>query len=333
MSVRTLGHTAWLETDEHGRFAYSFNETTTTPGLHSVLIHATADGLGGEKTGFADITYRVEGGSGLSAEEKILATEDARKYLNANENDFANDLVGSLLYEYYNDLYQIHLEKIAREQQLQEQNNQLLKNRAIALNETNNRIDDNEKKIDQASKYSYEKLISNTDPSIRDDVIHQINYTMTTFQEAQDAIKLIQESGTSYEDAVNIYSESNPLSRETLEMILAGYSYDDIQEYMRTKDMGENTSAVDSNSTVLGIPTNDLNSTVTNQTVAENIIISEPTYSLHISATALNWDLPPSGTSINLTGSAIGLSSSGKIMVGVNGTLVELQLHELKITK
>ena len=37
-------HTAWLETDEHGRFAYSFNETTTTPGLHSVLIHATADG-------------------------------------------------------------------------------------------------------------------------------------------------------------------------------------------------------------------------------------------------------------------------------------------------
>ena len=223
--------------------------------------------------------------------------------------------------------------KKLQENQLQEQNNQLLKNRAIALNETNNRIDDNEKKIDQASKYSYEKLISNTDPSIRDDVIHQINYTMTTFQEAQDAIKLIQESGTSYEDAVNIYSESNPLSRETLEMILAGYSYDDIQEYMRTKDMGENTSAVDSNSTVLGIPTNDLNSTVTNQTVAENIIISEPTYSLHISATALNWDLPPSGTSINLTGSAIGLSSSGKIMVGVNGTLVELQLHELKITK
>ena len=333
VSVRTLGHTAWLETDEHGRFAYSFNETTTTPGLHSVLIHATADGLGGEKTGFADITYRVEGGSGLSTEEKILATEDARKYLNANENDFTNDLVGSLLYKYYNDLYQIHLEKIAREQQLQEQNNQLLKNRAIALNETNNRIDDNEKKIDQASKYSYEKLISNTDPSIRDDVIHQINYTMTTFQEAQDAIKLIQESGTSYEDAVNIYSESNPLSRETLEMILAGYSYDDIQEYMRTKDMGENTSAVDSNSTVLGIPANDLNSTVTNQTVTENIIISEPTYSLYISATALNWDLPPSGTSINLTGSAIGLSSSGKIMVGVNGTLVELQLHELKITK
>ena len=333
VSVRTLGHTAWLETDEHGRFAYSFNETTTTPGLHSVLIHATADGLGGEKTGFADITYRVEGGSGLSAEEKILATEDARKYLNANENDFTNDLVGSLLYEYYNDLYQVHLEKIAREQQLQEQNDQLLKNRAIALNETNNLIDDNEMRIDQASKYSYEKLISNTDPSIRDDVIHQINYTMTAFQEAQDAIKLIQESGESYEDAVDIYSENNPLSRETLEMILAGYSYDDIQEHMETKGMGENTSVADSNSTVLDIPANDLNSTVTNQTVTENIIISEPTYSLYISATALNWDLPPSGTSINLTGSAIGLSSSGKIMVGVNGTLVELQLHELKIAE
>ena len=135
VSVRTLGHTAWLETDEHGRFAYSFNETTTTPGLHSVLIHATADGLGGEKTGFADITYRVEGGSGLSAEEKILATEDARKYLNANENDFTNDLVGSLLYEYYNDLYQVHLEKIAREQQLQEQNDQLLKNRVKGIME------------------------------------------------------------------------------------------------------------------------------------------------------------------------------------------------------
>ena len=208
-----------------------------------------------------------------------------------------------------------------------------LKNRAIALNETNNLIDDNEMRIDQASKYSYEKLISNTDPSIRDDVIHQINYTMTAFQEAQDAIKLIQESGESYEDAVDIYSENNPLSRETLEMILAGYSYDDIQEHMETKGMGENTSVADSNSTVLDIPANDLNSTVTNQTVAENITISEPTYSLYISATALNWDLPPSGTSINLTGSAIGLSSSGKIMVGVNGTLVELQLHELKIAE
>ena len=156
---------------------------------------------------------------------------------------------------------------------------------------------------------------------------------MTAFQEAQDAIKLIQESGESYEDAVDIYSENNPLSRETLEMILAGYSYDDIQEHMKTKDMGENTSVADSNSTVLDIPANDLNSTVTNQTVAENITISEPTYSLYISATALNWDLPPSGTSINLTGSAIGLSSSGKIMVGVNGTLVELQLHELKIAE
>ncbi len=337
VSVRTLGYTAWLETNEHGKFAYSFNETVATSGLHSVLIHATADGLGGEKTGFADITYRTEGGSGLSAEAKILATEDAKKYLNADKDDFTNDLVGSLLYEYYDDLYQTYLEQIERKQKLEDQNNQLLINRELALNTTNNLVDDDEKRTGHISKYSYEKLISNTDPTIRNDVIRQINYTMTAFQEAQDTIKLIQESGKSYEEAVNMYSENNPLSRETMDLILTGYSYDDI-ENMKTEDASENMSVINSNSTTLNVPTNDLNSsvanqTVINQTVAENIVIPEPTYNLYISATALNWDLPPSGTSINLTGSAIGLSSSGKIMVGINGTLIELQLHELKITK
>ena len=38
VSVRTLGHTAWLETDEHGRFAYSFNETTTKDGTDDTKI-------------------------------------------------------------------------------------------------------------------------------------------------------------------------------------------------------------------------------------------------------------------------------------------------------
>ena len=259
VSVRTLGYTAWLETNEHGKFAYSFNETVATSGLHSVLIHATADGLGGEKTGFADITYRTEGGSGLSAEAKILATEDAKKYLNADKDDFTNDLVGSLLYEYYDDLYQTYLEQIERKQKLEDQNNQLLINRELALNTTNNLVDDDEKRTGHISKYSYEKLISNTDPTIRNDVIRQINYTMTAFQEAQDTIKLIQESGKSYEEAVNMYSENNPLSRETMDLILTGYSYDDI-ENMKTEDASENMSVINSNSTTLNVPTKrDLN--------------------------------------------------------------------------
>ena len=332
ISVRTLGHTAWLETDEYGRFAYLFNETMATPGLHSVQIHATANGIGGEKTGFADVTYRTDGGPGLSAEAKILATEDARRYLNANEDDFTNDLVGSLLYEYYNNLYQTHLKQIVREQELEERNNQILKNRAIALNVTNNLINNNDQRTGQISKYSYERLISNTDPTIRNDVIRQINYTITAFQEAQDAIKIIQQSGKSYQDAVNIYSENNPISRESLDMILSGYSYDDL-ERMNMKGVENNMSAVDSNATILDVPVNDLNSTMTNQTVPKDVIIPDSAYNLHISVTALNWDIPPSGTSINLTGSAIGLSSSGKIMVGINGTLVELQLHELIISE
>ena len=56
VSVRTLGHTAWLETDEHGRFAYSFNETTTTTGL-PVLIHRCGGNTGcmSKQNAFADV--------------------------------------------------------------------------------------------------------------------------------------------------------------------------------------------------------------------------------------------------------------------------------------
>ncbi|MDI1495251.1 MAG: hypothetical protein K8823_557 [Cenarchaeum symbiont of Oopsacas minuta] len=331
VSVRTLGHTAWLETDENGTFAYSFNETIATPGLHSVVVRASADGLVGEKIGFAYATYRIDGESGLSAEEIILNTEDAKKYLHANESDFRNDLVGSMLYKYYNDLHKKHLEQTARQQKLDDKNKQILLDRDIAINITNQHIGENEKRLGQISKYSYEKLISNTDPAIRQNIIRQINYTLTVSQAAQDEIKLMQKSGMSYEDAVNKQSEKNFFSHEILTMILDGSSYEDVVEYMGA-NYTQNTTIDNMNATTILDPTIDnLNNTATNHTLVKNMTISEPMYDLHISATAVNWDLPPPGTSINLTGVAIGLSSSGKIMVGINGTLVELQLHTLNV--
>ena len=43
VSVRTLGHTAWLETDEHGRFAYSFHPSSFHPSsFHPSSFHPSS---------------------------------------------------------------------------------------------------------------------------------------------------------------------------------------------------------------------------------------------------------------------------------------------------
>ena len=57
VSVRTLGHTAWLETDEHGRFAYSFNETTTTPGTFCTNTCNSRRTTDRDRHPLRDITY------------------------------------------------------------------------------------------------------------------------------------------------------------------------------------------------------------------------------------------------------------------------------------
>ena len=212
--IRTGSETTKTFTDPWGVFKADFENFERVPGMYTINVIATWY----EMTGIETAKVQVKGdASPVSLLQQKLDTDEAKKYLSANESDFEKDPIGQMLFKYYHGLLQelILENKIAsqpneEELYVQEQRNVAEEFREEAIEERN-------PSHGIFEGLNYEHYVSNLDLEIRDMVVSQLNFTKNIFQEAQIVKAQIIANGGTYEEAQQAYLEMLSIPKEKLE--------------------------------------------------------------------------------------------------------------------
>ncbi len=212
--IRTGSDTTKAFTDPEGVFRVEFKDFQRIPGLYSVNVIATLNGM----TGLASTQFQVRGDVSLfSALQEKLSTDEAIKYLSANESDFEKNPIGQTLFKYYHGLLdELILEKKESRKSLAEEI-YLEQQRVIAKNLRNQAIKEFNPGAGTFSGYQYENYINSLNPEIRDLVVSQLDLTKNTFDEAQKLRDEILANGGTYEEARQAYLDMISLPKEVLE--------------------------------------------------------------------------------------------------------------------
>jgi len=148
---------------------------------------------------------------------KKLSTDEAIKYLSANESDFEKNPIGQTLFKYYHGLLdELILEKKESRESLADQI-YLEQQRIIAENLRNQAIEEFNPGAGTFTGYQYDNYINSLNPEIRDLVASQLDFTKNTFEEAQKLRDEILANGGTYEEARQAYLDMISLPKEVLE--------------------------------------------------------------------------------------------------------------------
>ena len=291
IQIRSGQNTVFTTSDELGQFHYEFEGLGLLPGEHVVNVVATSFE---DKMGVASTNFQVKGElSASSHTARLLETDEAKKYLNANPEDFENNSIGITLYNYYQDLQAKFLEQEAIQESINNMELELDSTRAISDDLEQKIIDEKNPGAGTFSGLKYDIFIANLDPEIRDLVSKQMNFTVNVFEEAQNAMNEVLENGGTYQEARIAYLEKATVSREMMEIITYGN---------QTELLMEN-----SNSTTIQNSTSIVNATISEEPQIEEV-------------------------SMNLNGTEIQVGLSGTtIFLNINGTLVEFIVNGTEI--
>lgn len=212
--IRTGSDSTKAFTDPEGVFRAEFKDFQRIPGVYSVNVIASWNGM----TGLSSTQFRVSGDVSLVLilQEK-LSTDEAIKYLSANESDFEKNPIGQTLFKYYHGLLdELILENKESSESLADQI-YLEQQRMIAENLRNQAIEEFNPGAGTYSGYQYDDYINSLNPEIRDLVVSQLNFTKNTFEEAQKLRDEILANGGTYEEARQVYLDMISFPREVLE--------------------------------------------------------------------------------------------------------------------
>jgi len=212
--IRTGSDTTIAFTDPYGVFRGEFEDFQRIPGTYAVNVIASWNG----KTGLSSTQFQVNGDfSPVSALQEKLSTDEARKYLSANESNFEKDPIGQTLFKYYHGLLEeLILEKREASQPTEEEIH-LEQQRIIAENLRNQAIEEYDPGAGTYGGYQYDDYINSLNPEIRDIVISQLNFTKNTFEEAQKLRDEILANGGTYKEARQAYLDILSIPKEILE--------------------------------------------------------------------------------------------------------------------
>ena len=201
-------------TNPEGEFRGEFKDFQRIPGTYSVNVVASWYGM----TGLTSTQFQVKGdASPVSALQEKLSTEEARKYLSANEGDFEKNPIGQTLFKYYHGLLdELILEKKQSREPIAEQI-YLEQQRMIAENLRNQAIEFYNPSAGIYDGYQYNQYIDRLNPEIKDLVASQLNFTKNTFENAQKLRDEILANGGTYEEARQAYLEMMSIPKEVLE--------------------------------------------------------------------------------------------------------------------
>jgi len=212
--IRAGSDTTKAFTDIDGTFKGEFKDFQRIPGTYIVNVIGSWYGM----TGMASTQFQVTGDfSPVSALQEKLSTDEAIKYLSANENDFEKNPIGQTLFKYYHGLLEeLVLEK---KENLEPLEHQIFieEQRKIAEELRNQRIEEFDPGAGTYSGYRYVDYINGLNPEIRDLVISQLEFTKNKFEEAQKIRDEILANGGTYEEARQAYLDMLSIPKEKLE--------------------------------------------------------------------------------------------------------------------
>ena len=212
--VRAGSDTTKAFTDPDGVFRATFVDFQRVPGTYTINVVASWYGM----TGLATTQFQVKGeASSFSVLQQQLLTDQAAKYLGANESDFVKDPIGQTLFKYYHNL----LDQLIEEQKesLKPNEDQIFveQQRAIAEELKSQAIEEFKPSAGVYEGYKYHDYINNLDPEIRDLVTSQLNFTKNTFENAQKVRDEILANGGTYDDARKAYLDLITIPKHVLE--------------------------------------------------------------------------------------------------------------------
>ncbi|NND86363.1 MAG: carboxypeptidase regulatory-like domain-containing protein [Nitrosopumilus sp.] len=212
--IRSGSDTTKTFTDPWGVFRGEFKDFHRTPGTYTVNVVASWYGM----TGLTSTQFQVKGEiSQITVLQEKLNTEQAIRYLGADEKDFLKDPIGQTLFKYYHGLL----------------NNLVLEQKEDRERNPDQTYVEQQRKISNALReqaivefnphpgtyggYQYEDYINNVNPEIRELIGSQLNFTKNNFEQAQTIRDQILANGGTYEEARAAYLSLLTISKETLE--------------------------------------------------------------------------------------------------------------------
>lgn len=195
-------------TDADGKFRLEFPEQQS-PGIFSVTVFAKHDG----KKGFGGATLRIS---------KQMVTF-GEVYYNSEISDFTDqkksDPYQSLKIKNYEKYLSEKSKADQKKLDIEAKKAQLQEKKELARQSLNQTITELSPGPGTISGYKYDRYMSGLDPSIRDDIASQINYTKNTVDDARAAMKKVLDNGGSLSDARKAYLDSLAIKRDMLEKI------------------------------------------------------------------------------------------------------------------
>ncbi len=297
--VRTGQTSVNTVTDSSGQFRVELEDSQRMPGIYLINIMATAkDG----RLGMSSTSFQVKGDLDPStALARKLSTEQAQKYLNSTKEDFENDSVGLKLYNHYQELFEKFLEEVEQEGSLSEEQEYIQKQRIIANELREQAIEEKKPGAGIYSGWSHDRFVELLDPSVKEIIVNQLNYTKATFAEAQDAMNKVLEDGGTMEEARKAYFEKAVISRSVMESLTTNQTM--------INEVESINNVTHSNATSINmIATNNTDINNNNSTDVENDDNNNYYYD--------------SEMKINVNGTNININATGtSIFVKVNGTV------------
>ncbi len=212
--IRAGSDTTKAFTDIDGTFKGEFKDFQRIPGKYIVNVIASWYGM----TGLKSTDFQVKGNvSQFSILQEKLSTDEAIKYLGANESDFEKNPIGQTLFKYYQGLLEeLVLEK---KENLEPLEHQIFieEQRKIAEELRNQKIEEFDPGAGTYGGYKYDDYINGINPEIRDLVISQLEFTKNKFEEAQKIRDEILANGGTYEEARQAYLDMLSIPKEKLE--------------------------------------------------------------------------------------------------------------------
>ena len=212
--IRTGSDTTIAFTDPYGVFRGEFEDFQRIPGTYAVNVIASWNG----KTGLSSTQFQVKGDiSPVSTLQEKLSTDEARKYLSANESIFEKDPIGQTLFKYYHGLLEELILEQSEASQPDKEQMYLEKQRMIAKNLRNQDIKEFNPGAGTYGGYKYDNYINSLNPEIRDLIVSQLNFTKNMFEDAQKLRDEIMANGGTYKEARQVYLDMISIPKEVLE--------------------------------------------------------------------------------------------------------------------
>ena len=212
--IRTDADTTKAFTDPRGVFVGEFKDFQRIPGTYTVNVIADWYGM----TGLSSTEFQVKGESSpISHLQSKLSTEEAKKYLSSNEEDFEKNPIGQTLFKYYHKLLEQLIKEKKEYDEPQLDQIHVEQQRKIAEQLRKQAIEEFQPGDGKYEGYRYDRYMNSLDPKVRDLVATQLNFTKNNFEDAQKIREKILSEGGTIEEARQAYLDRISISKDSLE--------------------------------------------------------------------------------------------------------------------